>query len=83
MSIGCGPNLMGNNFNGPICRMADLCDPSGESDYGGAYRPLGWPAPCCPSGDGDQGGGAQWLADGDSTCPRCCKPGYNPLRFSR
>ncbi len=83
MSIGCGPDLVGNNFNGPGCRGGDLCDPSGESDYGGAYRPLGWPARCCPSGDGGQGDGGQ-CCDGDGpSCSPCCKPGYDPLRFSR
>ncbi len=78
MSIACGPNLVGNNFNGPIGRSGDLCDPSGESDYGGAYHHLGWPAGCCPSADGDQ------RCDGDGpSCGGCPKPGYSVLRFSR
>ncbi len=43
MSMGGNRNLAGGNFNGPICRVGDLCDPAGESEYGGAYRTIAWP----------------------------------------
>ncbi len=69
MSMGCGPNLVGGNFNGPISRAADLCDPSGESDYGGACRPWVGRPDAAPPTTGTKAVGTDGSAMGTSAAP--------------